>query len=72
MGLSIALRISKITKSKGPDFDQFSKYFTLKQLFPWKMGAKEQISLMQLSNGDRPKVQCVRTIAYIHGVRMNE
>ena len=33
-----------------------SKYFTLKQLFPWKMGAKEQISLMQLSNGDRPIV----------------
>ena len=28
----------------------FSKYVT------WKMGAKEQISLMQLSNGDRPIV----------------
>ena len=30
-----------------------SKYFTLKQLFPWKMGAKGQISLMQSLNGDR-------------------
>ena len=34
------------------------KYFTLKQLFPWKMGAKGQISLMQIFNGDRPIVQC--------------
>ena len=33
-----------------------SKYFTLKQLFPWKMGAKGQISLMQLLNGDGPIV----------------
>ena len=33
-----------------------SKYFTLKQLFPWKMGAKGQISLLQLFNGDRPIV----------------
>ena len=32
------------------------KYFTLKQLFPWKMGAKGQISLMQIFNGDRPIV----------------
>ena len=34
-----------------------SKNFTLKQLFPWKMGAKGQISLMQIFNGDRPIVQ---------------
>ena len=114
MGVFIALRISEITKSKGPDFAQFwmkpseafgtgkklpkdsgkhshniqlvpniwstsfhqpvkisngslaavasfelvpkyiskvkvlSKYFILKQLFPCKMGAKEQISYLQL------------------------
>ena len=40
------------------------KYFTLKQLFPWKMGAKGQISLMQIFNGDRPIMQCVEK--YFH------
>ena len=68
MGLSIALRISKITRVKAqilllPPFNLspiyilkvkvISKYFTLKQLFPWKMGAKVQISQMQSPNGDR-------------------
>ena len=33
-----------------------SKYFTVKQLFPWKIGAKGQIYLMLLFNGDRPIV----------------
>ena len=35
------------------------KYFTLEQMFHWKMGAKGQIFLMQLVNRDRPIVQRV-------------
>ena len=38
------------------------KYFTLKQLFPWKIGAKGQISIMQLLNEDRPTVRCLTDI----------
>ena len=34
-----------------------SKHSNLKQLFPWKMGAKGQISLMQFLKGDRPMAQ---------------
>ena len=37
-----------------------SKYFILKQLFHWKMGAKGQISLMQIFNRDRPIVHWLR------------
>ena len=37
-----------------------SKYFTVKQLFPWKIGAKGQIYLMLLFSGDRPLVHLQR------------
>ena len=39
------------------------KYFVLKQLFPCKMGAKEQISLKQLPNRDKPIVHCIQVVS---------
>ena len=37
--------------------ESLSRYLNLKQSFPWKMGTKGQISLMQFFKGDRPMAQ---------------